>query len=155
MPAAGPITALRIDTPADTPVPIAGLAVEIVSRAESGLKRFDIRLDPPELGRIDVRLDVDHDGRVTSRLIVERIETLDLLRRDQPSLERALQQAGLKTDGGIDFSLRDQGQSFRDQAPRDAAPATRLIIPDDEPVAETVRGYGRLIGLGGGLDIRV
>ena len=81
--------------------------VEIVSRAEAGLKRFDIRLDPPDLGRIDVRLDVDNNGRVTSRLIVERAETLDLLRRDAPQLERALQQAGLKTDGGIDFSLRD------------------------------------------------
>jgi flagellar hook-length control protein FliK len=137
-------------------VPVAGLAVEIVSRAEQGLKRFDIRLDPPDLGRIDVRLDVERDGRVTSRLIVERAETLDLLRRDAPQLERALQQAGLKTDGGIDFSLRDQSQSFRDQAPRDSAPTTRLIVPDDDlPASDAVRGYGRMIGLGGGIDIRV
>jgi flagellar hook-length control protein FliK len=154
MPTLWPVTALRVDTRSDVAVPVAGLAVEIVSRAEQGLKRFDIRLDPPDLGRIDVRLDVDHDGRVTSRLIVERADTLDLLRRDAPQLERALQQAGLKTDGGIDFSLRDQ--SFRDQAPRDNAPMTRLIIPDDEPAAtDAVRGYGRLIGLGGGVDIRV
>jgi chemotaxis protein MotD len=156
MPTLAPITALRIDTAPEVAVPVAGLAIEIVSRAQEGLKRFDIRLDPPDLGRIDVRLDVDHNGRVTSRLIVERAETLDLLRRDQPSLERALQQAGLKTDGGIDFSLRDQSQSSREQAPRDNAPTARLIIPDDEAVtSETVRGYGRLIGLGGGVDIRV
>jgi flagellar hook-length control protein FliK len=155
MPTLWPVTALRVDAAPGIAVPIAGLAVEIVSRAEAGLKRFDIRLDPPDLGRIDVRLDVDHNGRVTSRLIVERADTLDLLRRDAPSLERALQQAGLKTDGGIDFSLRDQ--SFRDQAPRDNAPLTRLIVPDDEPAATeaALRGYGRLIGLGGGVDIRV
>ena len=83
------------------PVPIAGLAVEIVARAQDGPKRFEIRLDPPELGRIDVRLDVDHAGKVTSRLVVERAETLDLLRRDAPQLERALQQAGLNTEGGL------------------------------------------------------
>jgi flagellar hook-length control protein FliK len=156
LPTLAPITALRVDTAPDVAVPLAGLAVEIVSRAQEGLKRFEIRLDPPDLGRIDVRLDVDHDGRVTSRLIVERADTLDLLRRDAPALERALQQAGLKTDGGIDFSLRDQSHSFRDQAPRDGSPTTRLIIPDDElPASEAVRGYGRLIGLGGGIDIRV
>jgi flagellar hook-length control protein FliK len=151
-----PMVTLRVDTRADAAVPVAGLAVEIVSRAEAGLKRFEIRLDPPDLGRIDVRLDVDRDGKVTSHLIVERTETLDLLKRDAPQLERALQQAGLKTDGGIDFSLRDQSQSFRDQAQRDSAPSTRLIVPDDElPASEAVRGYGRLIGLGGGVDIRV
>jgi flagellar hook-length control protein FliK len=150
-----PMTALRVGAAPDVAVPVTGLAVEIVSRAQDGLKRFDIRLDPPDLGRIDVRLDVHHDGRVTSRLIVERVETLDLLRRDAPALERALQNAGLKTDGGIDFSLRDQ--SFREQAPRDNAPTTRLIVPDDEPAATeaALRGYGRLIGLGGGVDIRV
>src|SRR5256714_90041 len=151
-----PITALRVDSGADNPVPVAGLAVEIVSRAQDGLRRFDIRLDPPELGRIDVRLDVDSAGKVTSHLTVERAETLDLLRRDAPQLERALQHAGLNTEGGLEFSLRDQNFANREQPPRDL-PATRLIVPDDEQVAAEAarRGYGRLIGLGGGVDIRV
>jgi chemotaxis protein MotD len=153
--ALSPLTALRIDAPADNAVPVAGLAVEIVSRAQDGLRRFDIRLDPPELGRIDVRLDVDTAGKVTSRLTVERAETLDLLRRDAPQLERALQHAGLNTEGGLEFSLRDQNFANREQAPRN--PATQLIVPDDEAVAAEAarRGYGRMIGLGGGVDIRV
>jgi len=148
-----PHAALRVET--DNPVPLAGVAVEIVSRAQDGLKRFDIRLDPPELGRIDVRLDVDHGGKVTSRLIVERAETLDLLRRDAPQLERALQQAGLNTEGGMQFSLRDQNFG-RDQA-RDDTAASHLIVPEDDTAAADAarRGYGRLIGLGGGIDIRV
>ena len=151
-----PIAALRLDPAADNAVPVAGLAVEIVSRAQDGLRRFDIRLDPPELGRIDVRLDVDAGGKVTSRLTVERAETLDLLRRDAPQLERALQHAGLNTEGGLEFSLRDQTFANREQAPRDV-PAARLIVPDDEPAAAEAarRGYGRMIGLGGGVDIRV
>ena len=138
----------------DNTVPIAGLAVEIVSRAHEGLRRFEIRLDPPELGRIDVRLDVDRGGNVTSRLTVERAETLDLLRRDAPQLERALQQAGLNTEGGLQFSLRDQNFANREQTHQNAA---TFIVPEDEPAAAeaALRGYGRLIGLGGGVDIRV
>ena len=152
-----PHAALRVDAAADNPVPLAGVAVEIVARAQDGLKRFDIRLDPPELGRIDVRLDVDHGGKVTSRLIVERAETLDLLRRDAPQLERALQQAGLNTGGGMRFSLRDQSFAGRDQFAGDGASASHLIVPEDDTAAADAarRGYGRLIGLGGGIDIRV
>ena len=67
---------------ADAAVPVAGLAVEIATRAKDGKNRFEIRLDPPELGRIDVRLDIDGKGNVTSRLLVDRADTLDLLRRD-------------------------------------------------------------------------
>jgi chemotaxis protein MotD len=149
-------TALRVDA-ADNAVPIAGVAVEIVSRAQDGLRRFDIRLDPPELGRIDVRLDVDDRGKVTSHLVVDRTETLDLLRRDAPQLERALQHAGLSTEGGMQFSLRDQSFAGRDQTPRDGANISQLIVPDDElAAAEAVRrGYGRMVGLGGGVDIKV
>ena len=66
LPSLWPVTALRGGN-ADNPVPVTGIAVEIVTRAQDGLRRFEIRLDPPELGRIDVRLDVDSSGKVTSR----------------------------------------------------------------------------------------
>jgi flagellar hook-length control protein FliK len=152
------VAAPKPDAAADAAVPVAGLAVEIVSRAQEGGKRFDIRLDPPELGRVDVRLNVDDAGKVTSHLVVERSETLDLLRRDQPQLERALQQAGLNTDGGLQFSLRDQNSAQRDQTPRDSSTNTsQLIVPDDEAAAAEAarRGYGRLLGRAGGVDIRI
>ena len=78
------------------------------ARRLAGKNHFEIRLDPPELGRIEVRLDVDRDGNVTSRMIADRSDTLDLLRRDASGLERALQDAGLKTaDNSLQFSLRD------------------------------------------------
>jgi flagellar hook-length control protein FliK len=141
--------------PTDT-LPVAGLAVEIAAQARSGKNHFEIRLDPPELGRIDVRIEVDKDGQVTSHLRVERAETLDLLRRDAPALERALQQAGLKTsDGGLQFSLRDQAFSHRDQD-RDMPAAARIVVSEDMLVpVEIQRNYGRLAGLGGGVDIQV
>src|SRR5690606_2696372 len=69
--------------------------------------RFQIRLDPPELGRIDVKLDIDKAGQVHARLTVEKAETLDLMQRDQRGLERALQQAGLDgTRTNLEFSLK-------------------------------------------------
>jgi flagellar hook-length control protein FliK len=141
----------------DAGVPITGLAVEIAARSLEGKRRFEIRLDPPELGRIDVRLDVGRDGQVTSRLVVERAETLDLLRRDAPTLERALQSAGLRTDdAGLQFSLRDQ--SGGRWAGVEATARSHLLIVPDEDVAvrEAVRrGYGVLRGLGRGIDISV
>ncbi|MPZ41010.1 MAG: hypothetical protein GEU95_23785 [Rhizobiales bacterium] len=56
------------------PMPLESIAVEIAARAQNGRNRFEIRLDPPELGRIDVRLDIDRSGQVTSRLVVERVD---------------------------------------------------------------------------------
>jgi flagellar hook-length control protein FliK len=135
-------------------VPITGLAVEIVARVRDGKSRFEIRLDPPELGRIDVQLRVDRDGSVMSRLVVERADTLDLLRRDAASLERALNGAGLKTaEHGLEFSLRDHGLA-RHQGHRDEGDPTRPIAADEAPVAAPSH-YGRRRGIGGGIDIRV
>ncbi len=94
--------------------PVASLAVQIASRAEQGARRFEIRMDPPELGRIDVRLKIDESGNVSTRLMVERPETLDLLQRDARALERALADAGLKTDeGGVRMSLRQDSSEQR------------------------------------------
>lgn len=153
--AEGASAALAASGPDAGRIPIAGLAVEIAARALEGKRRFDVRLDPPELGRIDIRLDFGRDGQVTSRLVVERAETLDLLRRDAQGLQQTLQSAGLRTDGGgLQFSLRDQSGGFRQEA--GSAP-NLLIIPDaDVAVHEAVRrGYGVLRGLGIGVDISV
>ncbi len=143
-------------TQAAPAVPLASLAIEIAAKAQGGKNRFEIRLDPPELGRIHVRLDFDHDGNVTSRLVVDRSETLDLLRRDAPNLERAFQQAGLKTsDNGLQFSLRDQSFSGRDNGAQ-TQPMARLVVPEDKLVAiNPQRNHTRLAGLRGGVDIRV
>jgi flagellar hook-length control protein FliK len=138
-------------------IPLGGLAVEIAARAQAGRNRFEIRLDPPELGRIDVRLDIDRGGHVTSRLTVDRVETLDALRRDAGDLQKALQDAGFKTaDNGMQFTLRDHSFTGRDQSlpttatARVVVPAPELVVSDTMPA-----GYGRLLRPGGGIDIRV
>lgn len=138
-------------------VPLAGVAIQIASMAQAGTNHFEIRLDPPELGRIEVRLAVDRDGHTTTSLIADRSDTLDLLRRDASGLERALQDAGLKTaDNSLQFSLRDQStgqQQSNTPAPRTA----QIVVPDSTlPMTDaTQSNYSRLAGLRGGIDIRV
>jgi flagellar hook-length control protein FliK len=148
----------RAAAPSDT-VSLAGVPIAIATRVEAGERKFEIRLDPPDLGRIEVRLNVDASGRATSHLVVDRADTLDLLRRDAPALERALQSAGLTTDdGALQFSLRDQSFAGRDQgAPAPLAPPTPAAGPESDlaPIDATVRRYGPPAGLGGGIDIRV
>lgn len=108
--AAGAAAARSIHAAYQTPVQQVNLpqvAFEVVRQFEAGNSRFQIRLDPAELGRIDIKLDVDKSGTINARMTVERPETLDLLQRDQRSLQQALQQAGL--DGSktnLEFSLR-------------------------------------------------
>jgi flagellar hook-length control protein FliK len=139
-------------------IPLSGLAVEIAASAKSGKTSFEIRLDPADLGRIDVRIDVDRSGQVTSHLTVEKPETLSMLRQDAPQLQRALDDAGLKTgSGGLQFSLRDQSSSGQNGGNQTAGNAQRLVISDDDAVPAMVAGrsYGRMLGASGGVDIRV
>jgi len=161
---APPATAATTATPAaaataNAAVPIAGLPVAIAARALDGSTQFDIRLDPPELGRIAVRLDVDRDGQVTSHVTVDRADTLQLLQSQQPLLERALEQAGLKTaDNGLQFTLRDQsftGQNGQSGGSGGQANPATIVIPDaDQPAIPTTQVYSRLARVSG-IDIRV
>ena len=153
--AAAPATLVSQPGPQPAAIPLSGVAIEIAGKALAGKNRFEIRLDPPELGRIDVRLDVDRDGNVTSRLTVDRPDTLDLLRRDAAGLERALQDAGLKTaNNGLQFSLRDQSMNEQQAG---TSPGAAVLVATDEslPSIDVIPQRYRPAGQGGGLDIRV
>ena len=132
--------------------------MEIAASAKSGKTRFEIRLDPAELGRIDVRIDVDRHGQVTSHLTVERPETLSMLRQDANQLQRALDNAGLSTgNGGLQFSLRDQSSQGQNDGNQSNPNAHRLVVSEEDSVPAVVAGrsYGRMLGSSSGVDIRV
>ena len=142
----------------DKPVAIANVAVEVSARISSGKNQFDIRLDPEELGRIHVKVNVDRDGNISTHMVADRPDTLDLLRRDMQGLERALQDAGLKTsDNSLQFSLRDQ--TANQQQHRQDGQASRRPTDDDLTTTLTTtviaRDYGRYGQPASGLDIRV
>ena len=155
-----PAAAAQLTATAATgaPVPLSGLAMEIAASAKSGKSRFEIRLDPAELGRIDVRIDVDRHGQVTSHLTVERPETLSMLRQDANQLQRALDNAGLSTgNGGLQFSLRDQSSQGQNDGNQSNPNAHRLVVSEEDTVPAVVAGrsYGRMLGSSSGVDIRV
>jgi flagellar hook-length control protein FliK len=153
-----PSGALTVTAATNGPVPLNGLALEIAASVKSGKSRFEIRLDPADLGRIDVRIDIDRNGQVTSHLTVEKPETLSLLRQDAPQLQRALDDAGLKTgSGGLQFSLRDQSSSGQNGGNDPGSNSQRLIISEEDATTAAVAGrtYGRWLGSSGGVDIRV
>lgn len=138
-------------------IPIERVAIEVASAARDGNRQFEIRLDPGNLGRIDVTIDVTKDGTITARLVVEKSETLDQLRRDAGSLEKAFSELGLKTDGGgMSFELARQNRDgSRDDS--EGRPAPR--VSDDEADAAIARQEARLVyrGFAGprGVDVRI
>jgi flagellar hook-length control protein FliK len=89
------------------------VAVNISRAAADGLDHITIQLKPESLGRVDVHLQLGHDGRMAATFVADRQDTLDMLQRDSRGLERALSDAGLRTDsGGLQFNLRGDGRDY-------------------------------------------
>lgn len=145
---------------AGRPTPLHVVPIEIGAKALAGNKRFDIRLDPAELGRIDVSLEISDKGDVSAKLTVDRVETLHMLQRDARTLERAFEQAGLKpSEGGIDLSLRDPGQQAGGrQQQGDEAPRGRrawVQATEDSALVTDVATLPRTGGRLGGVDLSI
>ncbi len=95
-------------------VPVAAqIGREIIRRSASGSTRFEMRLDPPELGRVDVRLEVTRDHRVTAVFSADNPQALSDLSRNARDLQQALQSAGLDlADDGLSFDLSNSQNQF-------------------------------------------
>jgi flagellar hook-length control protein FliK len=112
------------------------------------------------LGRIEVKLESNNDGTLRAVISAERADTLDLLQRDARGLERALQDAGVKTDSGsLNFNLRGQNQGQDQQAGGDGAPgrpgldSDTLAADGGDPAAQQLQQPRS--SHDGALDIRV
>jgi hypothetical protein len=145
---------------AELPAPFEQVAVHIHRAVSEGLDRINIQLRPASLGHIGVRLELNHDGRVTAVIAVDRPETLDLLQRDARGLERALEQAGLRTDSGsLSFNLSHHNRG--DMPPFEpvggSTAADGLAATDGpEPTVASLADEAGWIDLArGGIDIRV
>jgi hypothetical protein len=89
--------------------------VAVRKAASDGLENITVQLDPIDLGRVEVNIQTNRDGLTSISFIVDKPETFDHLSRDARSLERALQESGVKTDtGSMQFNLRQQPQLHSD-----------------------------------------
>jgi flagellar hook-length control protein FliK len=96
------------------------VSVSLKKAVENGDSKLRIQLRPHDLGKVEVKLDIAGDGRAKAMILAERPETLELLQRDSRVLERALQDAGLKTDhNSLSFDLQGRdGEERTRQAQR-------------------------------------
>ena len=93
---------------ADAPTPADQISIRLVHAVAEGKRAIQMHLHPAELGSIDVKLQWQGD-KLTAQFTVDRPETLQLLQREVPALERSLGQAGVNVDSGsLSFSLRQQ-----------------------------------------------
>lgn len=147
-------------TPVQPQTPAREIAINMAKNLGNGTNRFEIRLDPAELGRIDVRMELGNDGRVQAHLTVEKPETLEMLQRDARSLEKALSDAGLDMENGsLGYSLRDDSDGSDFAANRDAADGTSDKTPTEDELAADLAAvqhiYALKAGSGSGVDIRI
>ena len=88
-----------------------------IGHGSDGTPRLTVRLDPPELGHVQIRIDRPSDASARVEITVEKQETLNLLLRDQPQLQRTLDQAGVPADGRtVTFHVADPAPSVRTDA---------------------------------------
>jgi len=90
----------------------------MIERFDGRAQRYEIRLDPAELGRVDVRIEVGADKKVHAVLAAHDSAALGDLMRGQRALERQLADAGIDlADGGIKFELTgDQNRNASNQS---------------------------------------
>ncbi|WP_198154777.1 flagellar hook-length control protein FliK, partial [Oceanibaculum pacificum] len=99
--------------PPRAPMPLSNqVAVQMHKAVKDEVNRVTIHLRPERLGKVEVSMEMDQAGRMQAVISADKPETLDWLRRDAQHLERALQDAGVKTDqGSLSFNLRGEQQN--------------------------------------------
>ena len=100
---------------------------------------------------MEVKLEIAKDGRAKAMIIAERSETLDILQRDVRVLERALQDAGLKTDqNSLSFDLHGRKdnsdtrqanlQNSNDGTDPDTSNGSNILENESNPISATAIG---------------
>ncbi|MEM1274940.1 MAG: flagellar hook-length control protein FliK [Pseudomonadota bacterium] len=147
-------TRTRDGVQADLPLPrqervvsqsIAAQITQAVRGQESG--RFEISLDPPELGRVTVTLSTTGDS-VSAQVASDRPEIGEMLRRHNDMLHRELTNAGFRNIS-LDFGFQQQGGAMRDpgQSSGDGSQ------PETQDTVDAVTQRSSYTG--SGLDLRV
>jgi flagellar hook-length control protein FliK len=132
------------------------VALTIQRAIQDGIDRMTVELKPAALGRVSAEIEFHDDHRVHVVLSAERPATLDALRSDSRSLERALQEAGLRADAGsLSFRFQNGGGNNGGFASGGAS-ASYAAASQSQPLDETPALVAqRLALLRGGIDIRV
>jgi flagellar hook-length control protein FliK len=143
-----PVTNSR---PGAAPAATNQVSVQLSKAIQNGDNKIKIQLRPQELGRVEVKLEIATDGRAKAMIIAERSETLDILQKDVRVLERALQDAGLKTDqNSLSFDLHGRkdnsdtrqanSESSKDDTNPDTSDVSNSLENESNPISATAIG---------------
>ena len=128
------------------------VAHEVIRRFTGENTRFELRLDPPELGRVEVRLEVSRDHRVTALISADSPQALTELSRHARDLEQMLNDAGLQlSDSGLSFDLR-QGSEGADA---DKTRSSALTAEGDDDATQQIPTAARPLGFERWRGVRV
>lgn len=170
IPQAAAIEQPRMPVVAETAAPGAGAmkpsapvhtqVVEGIIKAQAASGgRITIQLNPHELGKVEVTL-VKGDGQHVAKVVVERAETMDLVRSELRQLERALAEAGMDVRAGsVSVALRgggsEESMAGGDDASGDGRGA-QAAFQREEAISQVQVGPRRLAdGRGSKLNITV
>jgi flagellar hook-length control protein FliK len=124
------------------------VALQIQRNYNAKVDTFTMQLEPMNLGRLEIKMKFTRDGAVKAQLIAEKPETLSMLQKDQPQIQRLLQQAGLDVDdGALSFDLRQQSheqntrESYNGAGKSHGAPAAAGSETAAVKVAVEAMGY--------------
>jgi flagellar hook-length control protein FliK len=135
--------------PAQTATQVATQVAAALPAGTTGAES-ELILSPPELGRVAIRYEADRPGGALI-LMIERPETLELMRRHVDSLDQALRQAGHE---GVQIALGGRGGERPHQPP--SAPPEAGAGPSDPPgLAAVPPAQTRTATAGGRLDLRL
>lgn len=88
------------------------LGMNIKKFSADGLDKFTVNLKPADLGTVKVSMTFAADGKVQATILAERPETLDLLKLENRSIERAMAEAGHRLDKlSISYDLDQESGS--------------------------------------------
>jgi len=115
---ASTLSALRATNGGTTGLPtvVDQVILQMNRNVKNGSDQMSLQLHPSDLGKITVKLDFGADGKVQGTVTADNPQTLSMLQKDSRSLERALQDAGLRADpGSLQFNLGGQGGNHAGQ----------------------------------------
>ena len=145
-----------------TPETIAALSAQMARRLDDGTTRFNLELNPDDLGRVDVRLEIDASGGIRAAFTFERPQSAVELGRRADELQKSLESAGFNLTGGLSFDVagdRSHGRNpswadARDDRPHSpVTPEPDLAREGATQIADALSGHRP--SSRSGVDIRI
>jgi hypothetical protein len=144
--------------PTESPVPVADqITPSVVSMVQGHGTggRLTISITPDQLGQVHIMVERATDGTTSIHVAAEHLATLELLRQDRGDLTRALDQAGLGSEGhSLSFSWDGSGGGMPGWGNSSHQPGDRSTADVIRPyVEETVSAPSAAAAARGGIDV--